>query len=78
MNAYTSRENTSYSMTVFKDDISKAVEIIGDMLINSVYNKNQIESERETIFRECEETSKDQMEQTIESSHYNVKITKII
>ena len=65
-------------MTVFKDDISKAVEIIGDMLINSVYNKNQIESERETILRECEETSKDQMEQTIESSHYNVKITKII
>ena len=62
-------------MTVFKDDVPKAIEIIGDMLTNSVYNKNQIEAERETIFRECLETSKDQMEQTIESAHYTVTKT---
>jgi len=70
LNAYTSRENTSYTMTVFKDDVPKAVEIIGDMLTNSVYNKNNIEAERETIYRECIETQKDQMEHTIESAHY--------
>jgi len=70
LNAYTSRENTSYTMTVFKDDIPKAVEIIGDMLTNSLYQENQVENERETIYRECIETSKDQMEQTIEQGHY--------
>jgi len=70
LNAYTSRENTSYTMTVFKNDVPKAVEILGDMLTNSLYNKNQVEAERETIYRECIETSKDQMETTIEAIHY--------
>jgi processing peptidase subunit beta len=70
LNAYTSRENTSYTMTVFKNDTSKAVEILGDMLSNSLYDKNQIEAERETIYRECIETQKDQMETTIEAAHY--------
>jgi processing peptidase subunit beta len=70
LNAYTSRENTSYTLTVFKNDVGRAVEILGDMLSNSQYDKNQIESERETIYRECIETQKDQMETTIESAHY--------
>jgi len=46
-------------MTVFKDDVPKAVEIMGDMLTNSLYQENQVENERETIYRECIETSKD-------------------
>jgi len=70
LNAYTSRENTSYTMTVFKNDASRAVEILGDMLANSNYDKNQIEAERETIYREVIETQKDQMETTIEAAHY--------
>ena len=72
LNAYTSRENTSYTMTVFKNDAARAVEILGDMLANSNYDKNQIEAERETIYRECIETQKDQMETTIEAAHYTV------
>jgi processing peptidase subunit beta len=71
LNAYTSRENTSYTMTVFKNNVPKAVEILGDMLTNSLYNTNQIEAERETIYRECIETSKDQMETLIENVHFN-------
>lgn len=74
LNAYTSRENTSYTMTVFKNDVPKAVEILGDMLCNSLYDKNQVEAERETIYRECLETQKDQMETTIEASHYTVNL----
>jgi len=70
LNAYTSRENTSYTMTVFKNNTQKAVEILGDMLCNSNYDKNHLEAERETIFRECIETQKDQMETTIEAAHY--------
>lgn len=74
LNAYTSRENTSYTMNVFKDDIPRAVEILGDMLTNSVYDRAHIESERDTIFRECLETQKDQMETTIEAAHFTVKL----
>ncbi len=37
LNAYTSRENTCYMMTVFNRDLTKAVEIIGDMITNSLY-----------------------------------------
>ena len=43
LNAYTSRENTSYMMTVFKDDIDKAVEIVGDMITNSLYTAKDVE-----------------------------------
>lgn len=44
LNAYTSRENTSYMMTVFKDDLSKAVEIVGDMITNSLYARRDVEN----------------------------------
>jgi len=70
LNAYTSRETTSYTMTVFKNDTDKAVEILGDILTNSIYDKNQIEAEREAIYRECIETQKDQLETTVEAAHY--------
>ena len=70
LNAYTSRENTSYSMTVFKNDAHKAIDIIGDMLTNSLYSENQVEAERESVLRECIEVHKDQYESTIENAHY--------
>jgi len=35
LNAFTSRENTAYTMTVFRDNSEKALEILGDMLLNS-------------------------------------------
>ncbi len=38
-------------MTVFKDDIDKAVEIVGDMITNSLYAKKDVEKERSTIQR---------------------------
>jgi predicted Zn-dependent peptidase len=59
LNAYTSRENTSYTLTVFKKDVEKALEILGDMLLNSKYLSNELEIERETILRELLETQKD-------------------
>ena len=42
LNAYTSRENTSYMMSVFKRDIGKAVDIVGDMLTNSLYRPQDV------------------------------------
>lgn len=70
LNSYTSRETTTYTLTVPKNATDKAVEILGDILTNSIYDKNQIEAEREGIYRECIELQKDQMESTLESVHY--------
>ena len=56
MNAYTSRENTSYSMTVYKEKIDNALDILGDILGNSVYDNAAVNNERDTIYRELKET----------------------
>lgn len=45
-------------MTVFKDDLDKAVEIVGDMITNSLYEKKNVDNERSTIKRELRETQK--------------------
>lgn len=70
LTAHTARETTTYTMTVFKKDADRAVEILGDILTNSIYDKNQVEAERETVYRECIEVQKDQLESTIEAVHY--------
>ena len=44
LNAYTSRENTCYMMTVFKNDLERAVNIMGDMITNSLYRKPDVEN----------------------------------
>lgn len=73
LNAYTSRENTSYMMTVFRKDIRQAVEIVGDMLTNSLYRRQDVENERSTIHRELLETRKSQpLETTIEIAHRGI------
>ena len=51
LNAYTSRENTSYMMTSFKQDLPKAIAVLGDMLTNSLYRPQDVENERSTIHR---------------------------
>ena len=60
-------------MTVFKDDLGKAVEIVGDMITNSLYARRDVENERSTIHRELLETRKSMpMETTIEISHQGI------
>mmetsp|Transcript_6035 Transcript_6035/g.6622 ORF Transcript_6035/g.6622 Transcript_6035/m.6622 type:complete len:523 (-) Transcript_6035:167-1735(-) len=70
LKAETGRETTTYTITVFKNDVPKAVEILGDVILNSLYNKNQVEAEREIIYKECVDLQKDQMESTLEGIHY--------
>ncbi len=59
LNAYTSREQTTYYAKVFKQDVPKAVDILSDILQNSALEKPQIERERGVILREMEEVEKD-------------------
>ncbi len=64
LNAYTSREQTAYYAKVFKNDIGKSVDILADLLQNSVLESSQIERERGVILREAEEVAK-QMDEVV-------------
>lgn len=50
LNAYTSREHTLYHMLSFPNGVTKSVEILSDMLTNSVYDNYHLEMEKDTIW----------------------------
>lgn len=69
LNAYTSREQTAYYAKVFKTDVPKAVEILSDILQNSLLNEDAIEKERGVILREMEEVNKQYEEVILDHLH---------
>lgn len=52
INAYTSRENTAYYAKVLKEDVGLAVDVIADILQNSVMDPEELERERSVILQE--------------------------
>ena len=52
MNAYTSREITSYHMHLLKDDIALAADVLADMVQHSTLPDDEIERERHVILQE--------------------------
>jgi len=52
INAYTSREVTAYYARVLKDDVPLALDVIGDILRNPVFDAREIEVERGVILQE--------------------------
>jgi len=52
LNAYTGREGTTYFAKVMKEDIGLALDIIADILQNSVFDPAELEREREVIVQE--------------------------
>ena len=52
VNACTSRETTAYHIKVLKEDISLAVEILADILQDSIFDKVELERERGVILQE--------------------------
>lgn len=55
LNAYTSREQTTYYAKVMDKDVPKALDILADILQNSKFEENKINRERDVILREMEE-----------------------
>eukprot|EP00243_Klebsormidium_subtile_P001823 TRINITY_DN133_c0_g1_i1.p1 TRINITY_DN133_c0_g1~~TRINITY_DN133_c0_g1_i1.p1 ORF type:complete len:499 (+),score=93.58 TRINITY_DN133_c0_g1_i1:87-1583(+) len=55
LNAYTSREQTTYYARVVKDDVPKAMNILGDILQNSSIRQEDIDRERGVILQEMRE-----------------------
>lgn len=52
INAYTSREVTAYYTRVLKNDTALALDVIADILLNPVFDLNEIETERGVILQE--------------------------
>lgn len=52
LNAYTSREHTSFYSRVLKDDVDLAIDILSDILLNSRFPKDELKREREVILQE--------------------------
>ncbi|KAI8534077.1 hypothetical protein RHMOL_Rhmol10G0060700 [Rhododendron molle] len=55
LNAYTSREQTTFYAKVMDKDVPKALDILADILQNSRFDDNRINRERDVILREMEE-----------------------
>jgi predicted Zn-dependent peptidase len=56
INAYTSRETTAYYVRVLNNDVPLAVDILSDILRNSVFDPHEIEVERGVILQEIGQT----------------------
>jgi processing peptidase subunit beta len=69
LNAYTSREHTVFYARVFKDDVPKAIDILADVIQNSIYDPKHIEAEKSTILREMEEVGKQYNEVIFDHLH---------
>ena len=52
INAYTSREVTAYYARVLKEDVPLALDVVGDILRNSIFDLKEIEVERGVILQE--------------------------
>ncbi|MDB6453388.1 M16 family metallopeptidase [Falsirhodobacter sp. 20TX0035] len=52
INAYTSREMTAYYARVLENDVPLALDVIGDILLNPVFDTREIEVERGVILQE--------------------------
>ncbi|CAI5527888.1 unnamed protein product [Closterium sp. Naga37s-1] len=58
LNAYTSREMTTYYAKVVQKDIPVAVDLLGDILQNSLFSEDAVDRERGVILREMQEIEK--------------------
>ena len=52
INAYTSREMTAYYARVLSPDVGMALDVISDIVLNPVFNAEDIETERHVILQE--------------------------
>jgi len=52
INAHTSREHTAYYVQVLKDDLALGLDILADILQNSVFDPAELERERAVVLQE--------------------------
>ncbi|MDQ2986971.1 MAG: insulinase family protein [Armatimonadota bacterium] len=52
LNAFTSREETCYYARVLNDDVDNAVEVLGDMYVNSLFDSKELALEKNVVQEE--------------------------
>lgn len=52
INAYTTRDNTTFYARVLKDDLPLALDVLSDIVINSVCDPREVEREKDVILQE--------------------------
>ncbi len=52
INAYTSRDVTAYYARVLREDVALAMDVIGDIVLNPIFDPREIEVERGVILQE--------------------------
>ena len=52
INAYTSKEMTAYYARVLENDVPLAIDVIGDILLNPIFDQRELETERGVILQE--------------------------
>lgn len=60
-NAYTDNSNTVFTVSCIEEEIGNAIELLGDMLMNSVMDENEIVKEQGVVLSEIK-ASKDDIE----------------
>lgn len=73
INAYTSREQTAYYVKVLPEDAGRAVELLSDILLNSLHEQTELEREREVIVQEIGErfdTPGEHLDDALQSAIY--------
>eukprot|EP00127_Corallochytrium_limacisporum_P000387 Clim_evm82s11 gene=Clim_evmTU82s11 len=69
LNAYTSREQTTYIARGFRKDSGKMMDVLADILLNSKYDPAKVEAERGVILREMQEVESNLDEVTFDYLH---------
>jgi processing peptidase subunit beta len=62
------KERNSLYVTVQREHVGQAFALVGDLLNNSTFNDNQVEAEREGVYRAIVNLQKDMLETTLENS----------
>ena len=73
LNAYTSREQTAYYAKLLKDDMSLGVDILSDILQNSIFAELELDRERNVVLQEigqCADTPDDIIFDYFQSTAY--------
>lgn len=69
LNAYTSREQTVYYAKCLSKDLHRAVEVLSDIIQNSILREQEIERERGVILREMHEVETNLQEVVFDHLH---------
>ena len=52
LNAYTSREQTAYFAKILKEDLPLAIDILGDILQNPIFDQDELMREQTVVIQE--------------------------